>query len=687
MPQIKPGHRLYLYRLLSRELGVGKQTALTRASQAIEDDGFTPSDLGFDDARALFEALGECVKLTVFKKGAVFVTVIANEEYDQALARAEKNNGKQAANTKSFKRGRGGKNIKPLKPKHVEAPAAQAASEPEPEPEPKPGAVPADAAEAARAPKPVMEPATEPTPEAEARAQAEAGAAPSPEPRQNEEQRPEDAGPSKSAASDASAAAASRPNAYDTHVPAETQAADSAPAADAPATEKTPANADGDASGAASPAEGSETSLDTDNATRGERSEKGRKDPGDAPAAPLAQPSEPSIHFTITYAPEPVEGLGTTLADDASQASAPAATAVSPAPAPRASRPANDLPQDFYADVRVTDEPLSALYQVLPHDVDPVAMLEEDFRIARSTGALKGTRSEVSFPLRFERKNGAPVTATLRRRARSVAGKRWTLTSIEADSPEEVGMGALEHKAAGPWAAFANEDQLKSAVSPEAELAQFAVLGSWDKLLDELAGLAAPEDWGEDRTILREYLSMTYRRIARQHRLSMADDGSGAAFDTGLVTAEGETIAAVLEPHDGDIAWELTCFSVNAQGQPATYLPHFVQPKAAAGRTAEATLDQLRRSASEATRSLRRALQQAIRNPRYATLAYDAVNDRVVGLLPVDDKVRAIVAGENGETQVVATVDAHDAYVCARVVSSEQPSWLVKKAKIGQVEG
>lgn len=84
MSQIKPGHRLYLYRLFRRELGVGKQTALARAAEVLEADGLAPADLGFEDARSLFEGLSECVKVTVFKKGAVFVTVLANEEYDQA---------------------------------------------------------------------------------------------------------------------------------------------------------------------------------------------------------------------------------------------------------------------------------------------------------------------------------------------------------------------------------------------------------------------------------------------------------------------------------------------------------------------------------------------------------------------------------------------------------------------------
>ena len=31
--------------------------------------------------------------------------------------------------------------------------------------------------------------------------------------------------------------------------------------------------------------------------------------------------------------------------------------------------------------------------------------------------------------------------------------------------------------------------------------------------------------------------------------------------NTGLLSPEGEPICAVLEPRDGDIAWELVCFS------------------------------------------------------------------------------------------------------------------------------
>lgn len=574
MSQIKPGHRLYLYRLFRRELGVGKQTALARAAEVLEADGLAPADLGFEDARSLFEELSECVKVTVFKKGAVFVTVLANEEYDQALARAEKNGGKNPAGAKSFKRQRGVKNVKPLKPKHIEP-------KPEREPEPEASQEPEEAL--------VVGPELEPTLSAEADSVAEHAIEAQTEARL-EVVTPQDA---------------------------------------EPGAELT-----------------TENEADETLATYPE---------------PAPEP-EPPIKFTITYAPEPIEqDIDPCPSPKAMTDEAPVAgpEAAEPAPArpSRPARPANNLPQDFYADVIVTDEPLSALYQVLPLEVDPVATLEEDFRIARSTGTLDGTRSEVSFPMRFQRRDGSPVMVTLRRRARAVAGKHWTLASIDADAPEEVGMGALERKAAGPWAAFANKDQLIDAISPEAELAQFAVLGSWDKLLEELSALAAPEDWGEGRALLREYLAMRYRRVARERLVSMADDGSSAAFDTGLLSAGGEPIAAILEPHDGDIHWELTCFSLNAQARPATW-PQMPEP----GQIARELLE-------TGDPALRRAAALVVRSPRAATQAYDAVNDAVYVLVPVDGQAYALGHGP---------VSKADARVCARVVSADQPVWLDK---------
>lgn len=148
---------------------------------------------------------------------------------------------------------------------------------------------------------------------------------------------------------------------------------------------------------------------------------------------------------------------------------------------------------------------------------------------------------------------------------------------------------------------------------------------------------------------------MRYRRVARQHLVAMTDDGSSAAFDTGLLTADGEPIAAVLEPHDGDILWELTCFSVNAQARPATW-----PQMPATDQIAQELL-------ATDDPSLRRTAARVVRDPRAATQAYDAVNDAVYVLVPKGSGAYALGHGPVGLS---------DARICARVISADQPAWL-----------
>lgn len=558
MAKITAGNALYLYRLLGRELGVGKQTSIARVAEVLEADGIWPEDLGCADVRALCEALTDFAKVTAFKKGQVFVTVMRNEELDRMLERAGEPTAaeKAASKGKPWKHRKGAKAVKPQKPRHVEKPVAV---EPEPEPEPAAVAEEEPLAEAVVekiagvevASEPVIEPASEPVEEPEPVPQAE------PEP---------------------------------------------------------------------------------------------------APVAP-----EPSIKLTITFDPDPEpEPAPATEPEPVS----PVAPTPAPAPAPaRPERAHADLPQDFYADVRCPDEQLSTLYQLLPADVDPMATLEEDFRLARSTHALEGTRSNVTFPLRYQRADGSPVTVTLRRTARAQAGKHWTLAEVTGDAPETVGLEGLSRRVEGAWRAFASDEDAAAATSPEDELARYAVLGSWDRLLADLAGAAEAENWGTDLHVLKDFLTMAFHRERLQGRLAVTDDGSSAAFDTGLLSPEGEPICAVLEPRDGDIAWELACFSTNACARAASY---------GEAPSVQTVIDAL---LAANTMDLRRLAQRLARNPRTMTLAYDAVADEVRVLLP--GKSDALVVDLSGNAaQVTGHVSLEDAYSCARVVSSDQPGWL-----------
>lgn len=574
MAKITAGNALYLYRLLGRELGVGKQTSMARVAEVLEADGIWPEDLGCADVRALCEALTDFAKVTAFKKGQVFVTVMRNEELDRMLERAGEPTAaeKAASKGKPWKHRKGAKAVKPQKPRHVEKPAAvEPAVEPEPEPMPEPAAGPAADEE------PQAEAAVEKTAEAEA---------------------------------------ASEP-------------ATKVEVASEPAAEPEP---------------------------EPEPVPQAKPEPEPAPVAP-----EPSIKLTITFDPDPEPEPVPAAEPEPVSAAVP-----TPAPAPAPARPERahaDLPQDFYADVRCPDEQLSTLYQLLPADVDPMATLEEDFRLARSTHALEGTRSNVTFPLRYQRADGSPVTVTLRRTARAQAGKHWTLAEVTGDAPETVGLEGLSRRVEGAWRAFASDEDAAAATSPEDELARYAVLGSWDRLLADLAGAAEAENWGTDLHVLKDFLTMAFHRERLQGRLAVTDDGSSAAFDTGLLSPEGEPICAVLEPRDGDIAWELACFSTNACARAASY---------GEAPSVQTVIDALLAANSM---DLRRLAQRLARNPRTMTLAYDAVADEVRVLLP--GKSDALVVDLSGNTaQVTGHVSLEDAYSCARVVSSDQPGWL-----------
>ena len=562
MAKITAGNALYLYRLLGRELGVGKQTSMARAAEVLEADGIWPEDLGCVDVRALCEALTDFTKVTAFKKGQVLVTVMRNEELDRMLERAGKPTAaeKAASKGKPWKHRKGVKAVKPQKPRHVEKPATV-----EPVVEPAPDL----------APEPVSEPVTEPVAEEEPQAEA--------------------------------------------------------------AVEKT-----------------TEAEVTSEAATKVEVASEpaAEPEPEPAPAAP-----EPSIKLTIMFDPDP----------DPEPEPAPVSAAIpTPAPAPAPARPERahaDLPQDFYADVRCPDEQLSTLYQLLPADVDPMATLEEDFRLARSTHALEGTRSNVTFPLRYQRADGSPVTVTLRRTARAQAGKHWTLAEVTGDAPETVGLEGLSRRVEGAWRAFASDEDAAAATSPEDELARYAVLGSWDRLLADLAGAAEAENWGTDLHVLKDFLTMTFHRERLQGRLAVTDDGSSAAFDTGLLSPEGEPICAVLEPRDGDIAWELACFSTNACARAASY---------GEAPSVQTVIDALLAANSM---DLRRLAQRLARNPRTMALAYDAVADEVRVLLPGKSDALVVDLADN-TAQITGHVSLEDAYSCARVVSSDQPSWL-----------
>ena len=110
---------------------------MTQVEETLAAGDMTAYDLGFESTRELLEELDDCIKLTVFKGGRLYATVIANEAWDAALAKGEdKPKAAKGAKQSYKKKKRGEKDLKAVRPKHVKRPEPESVAEVAPEPEP-----------------------------------------------------------------------------------------------------------------------------------------------------------------------------------------------------------------------------------------------------------------------------------------------------------------------------------------------------------------------------------------------------------------------------------------------------------------------------------------------------------------------------------------------------------------------
>lgn len=199
MPNITPGNYLYFYQLFRDQMGVGKQTPIARVAEVLAADDVLLDDVECSSVEELVGALEDFLKVTTFKKGRVFVTVMAKEELDALLEKAaqpavEKTN---PAGGRSWKRTRRSKDVRPTKPRHKRKPQAEPVVETQPVEEPvvvaEKIAEPAVEQEAVAEPEtqPVAEPEVESEPVSKADPEPAAEPEPEPEPEPTAEPEPE----------------------------------------------------------------------------------------------------------------------------------------------------------------------------------------------------------------------------------------------------------------------------------------------------------------------------------------------------------------------------------------------------------------------------------------------------------------------------------------------------------------
>ena len=430
-PTLSLGNHIYLYRLLRDAIGCGKQTFMTQVEEALAAGDMTAYDLGFESTRELLEELDDCIKLTVFKGGRLYATVIANEAWDAALAKGEdKPKTAKGAKQSYKKKKRDEKDLKAVRPKHVKRP--------EPEPEP--------VAEAVPEPEPEPETEIEVAIEVTAEARTEIAATTDPEVMSEQEataglnEAPKST--TEEAANQPETSAFQNSDIFGDEAedeqpdePDDQDATESTPEPETPrpAISLTvvydPENANAGITTMAS------TPIEVKSSVENQSAPQVELDTATADAPAIVEPADsaamPKADTESVLGTEPAPVIEVTPVNE--QASAPA---MAPAPAPAAPTIPEDFPIDFATEVFCPGPLLHQLSTYLPYGADTLGIVGEYYWIARERGTIEAARNRASFPLHYtqagERRE---VTVRIRRNTTGGLGAAWTIDKVE--EPEQ----------------------------------------------------------------------------------------------------------------------------------------------------------------------------------------------------------------------------------------------------------
>ena len=419
-PALSLGNHIYLYRLLRDAIGCGKQTFMTQVEEALAASDMAAYDLGFESTRELLEELDDCIKLTVFKGGRLYATVIANEAWDAALAKGEdKPKAAKGAKQSYKKKKRGEKDLKAVRPKHIKRPEPEPAVEVETAPEPEVEVeVVVEAAEIE----------TEIAATADSEVTSEQEVTETPEPAIEEP-----AGQPETPVFQNSDIFGDEAEDGQPDEPAEqdTSAATPEPEAPQPAISLTvvydPENANAGITTMASTPVEAKSSVENESATQVEV----ETEAADAPVT--VKPADSTIKPEATPEPAPVIESVPAAACDQIPAPAPApAPAAVPAPAPVAPAIPEDFPIDFATEVFCPGPLLHQLSNYLPYGADTLGIVGEYYWIARERGTIDAARNRASFPLRYTQAGERhEVTVRIRRNTTGGLGAAWTIDKVE----------------------------------------------------------------------------------------------------------------------------------------------------------------------------------------------------------------------------------------------------------------
>lgn len=425
-PTLSLGNHIYLYRLLRDAIGCGKQTFMTQVEEALAAGDMTAYDLGFESTRKLLEELDDCIKLTVFKGGRLYATVIANEAWDAALVKGEdKPKATKGAKQSYKKKKRGEKDLKAVRPKHVKRPEPEPVAEAVPEPEPE--AEIEVAIEVTAEAETEIAATTDPKVISEQEATAELNETPKSTTEEVANQPETPAFQNSDVFGDEAEDDQSDDQGATESTPE--------PETPQPAISLTvvydPENANAGITTMASTPIEAKSSVENESAMQVEFETAAVDAPVTVKPADSAVKPEP--------VPEPAPVIESVPASACGQVPAPAPASVpaaAPTPAPAAPTIPEDFPIDFATEVFCPGPILHQLSTYLPYGADTLGIVGEYYWIARERGTIEAARNRASFPLRYtqagERRE---VTVRIRRNTTGGLGSTWAIDKVE--EPEQ----------------------------------------------------------------------------------------------------------------------------------------------------------------------------------------------------------------------------------------------------------
>ena len=434
-PALSLGNHIYLYRLLRDAIGCGKQTFMTQVEEALDAGDMTAYDLGFESTRELLEELDDCIKLTVFKGGRLYATVIANEAWDAALAKGEdKPKTAKGAKQSYKKKKRGEKDLKAVRPKHVKRPEPEAMVEAAPEPEPETEIE--VAIEVTAEAETEIAATTDPEVMSEQEATAELNEAPKSTTEEAANQSETPAFQNSDVFSDEA----------ENNQPDDQDATESTPEPETlkPAISLTvvydPENANAGITTMMSTPVEAKSSVENENAAQVEV-ETAVADapvtvkPADSTTKPKTtlEPADSTIKPEATPEPAPViESVPAAVCDQIPAPAPSPAPAAAPAPAPAAPTIPKDFPIDFATEVFCPGPLLHELSTYLPYGADTLGIVGEYYWIARERGTIEAARNRASFPLHYTQAGERhEVTVRIRRNTTDGLGATWVIDKVE----------------------------------------------------------------------------------------------------------------------------------------------------------------------------------------------------------------------------------------------------------------